>query len=337
MNGLKDHFERTIDYMRISVTDRCNLRCIYCMPSRGLVPMEHKEILRYEEIVRILKIAVRVGVRKVRLTGGEPLARKDIPYLIKLIKSIEGIRDLSLTTNGILLARYADKLAEAGLDRVNISLDSLKPERYREITRGGDINAVFSGIEAAEKAGLDPVKINVVPIRGINDDEILDFALMTLKYPYQVRFIEFMPFGMPGVWKPERLIPSEETRSVVEHIGPLTPVKLRKSGPARYFRFEGAAGVLGFISPLSNHFCGECNRLRLTADGKLRPCLFSETEIDLKSVLRSDAADAEIERLIRFSIEIKPEGHHMRIQNAEFRRSANAQKGATRPMSRIGG
>lgn len=337
MNRLKDHFERTIDYMRVSVTDRCNLRCIYCMPSRSLVPMQHKEILRYEEMVRILRVAARVGVKKVRLTGGEPLVRKDVPYLIKLIKSIEGIRDLSLTTNGILLARYADRLAEAGLDRVNISLDSLKPGRYREITRGGDINAVFGGIEAAEKAGLDPVKINVVPIRGINDDEILDFALMTLKYPYQVRFIEFMPFGLPGVWRPERLIPSEETRSVVERIGPLTPVKLRKSGPARYFRLEGASGVIGFISPLSNHFCAECSRLRLTADGKLRPCLFSETEVDLKSALRNDASDAEIERLIRFSIEIKPEGHHIRIQNAEFRRAVSARRGATRPMSRIGG
>ncbi len=337
MNGLRDNFKRTIDYMRISVTDRCNLRCIYCMPPDGLIPIRHKEILRYEEIVRVLKIAVDIGVRKIRITGGEPLVRNNIPYLIKLIKSIEGVKDLSLTTNGIMLEQYADSLSEAGLDRVNISLDSLKPERYGEITRGGDIRAVLRGIEAAEKAGLDPIKINMVPIRGINDDEIVDFARMTLKFPYQVRFIEFMPFVMPDIWSPERFIPAEEIRAVVESIGPLAPVKLRKSGPARYFSLDGAAGVLGFISPLSNHFCGECSRLRLTADGKLRPCLFSETEIDLKSALRSDAPDTEIERLIRLSIDVKPEGHNMRIQNTDIRKFVDAQRESARPMSRIGG
>ena len=337
MNGLRDNFKRAIDYMRVSVTDRCNLRCIYCMPPDGLIPIRHKEILRYEEIVSVLKIAVDIGVRKIRITGGEPLVRNNIPYLIKLIKNIEGVKDLSLTTNGIMLEQYADLLSEAGLDRVNISLDSLKPERYGEITRGGDIEAVLKGIEAAEKAGLDPIKINMVPIRGINDDEIVDFARMTLKFPYQVRFIEFMPFVMPDIWSPERFIPAEEIRAVVESIGPLAPVKLRKSGPARYFSLDGAAGVLGFISPLSNHFCGECNRLRLTADGKLRPCLFSETEIDLKSALRSDAPDAEIERLIRLSIDVKPEGHNMRIQNTDIRKFFDAQKESARPMSRIGG
>jgi cyclic pyranopterin phosphate synthase len=236
-----------------------------------------------------------------------------------------------------MLEQYAGPLSDAGLDRVNISLDSLKPERYGEITRGGDIGAVLKGIEAAEKAGLDPIKINMVPIRGINDDEIVDFARMTLKFPYQVRFIEFMPFVMPDIWSPERFIPAEEIRAVVESIGPLAPVKLRKSGPARYFSLDGAAGVLGFISPLSNHFCGECSRLRLTADGKLRPCLFSETEIDLKSALRSDAPDAEIERLIRLSIDVKPEGHNMRIQNTDIRKFVDAQKESARPMSRIGG
>jgi len=337
MNGVKDNFERTIDYMRISITDRCNLRCIYCMPSRGLAPMEHEEILRYEEIVRILKIAVRSGLKKIRITGGEPLVRKNVPYLIKLVKAIEGIGDLSLTTNGILLAQYADSLAEAGLDRVNISLDSLRPDRYRDITRGGDIDAVFNGIEAAAKAGLNPVKINMVPIRGINDDEIADFALMTFKSSYQIRFIEFMPIGTPNVWKPERFISSGEIKSLVERIGPLTPVRLRKAGPARYFRLDGASGVLGFISPLSNHFCGECNRLRLTADGKLKPCLFSETEIDLKSALRGDAPDAEVERLIRLSIQMKPEGHHIRIRNAKLGRFADIAGNPTRPMSRIGG
>jgi GTP 3',8-cyclase len=310
---------------------------MYCMPAQGLVPLEHEEILRYEEIVRILKIAVRVGVKKVRITGGEPLVRKDLPYLIKLMKGIEGIKDLSVTTNGILLERHADALVEAGLDRVNVSLDSLKSDRYREITRGGDINSIFRGINAAEKACLDPIKINMVPIRGINDDEIIDFAMMTLKSPYQIRFIEFMPFAMPAVWKPGKFISAGEIKAVVESIGPLTPVIKRKSGPARYFRFNGAPGILGFISPLSNHFCGECNRLRLTADGKLRPCLFSETEIDIRSALRSDASDAEIERLIRLSVEMKPEGHKMRIQDSELSRFVASQKDSARPMSRIGG
>jgi cyclic pyranopterin phosphate synthase len=337
MSGAKDNFRRTIDYIRVSVTDRCNLRCIYCMPSDGLIPIEHKEILSYEEIVRLLKIATRIGLRKIRITGGEPLVRKNIPYLIKLIKDVEGIDDLSLTTNGILLSQYADSLAEAGLDRVNVSLDSMRPDRYRDITRGGDIDEVFRGIEAAENAGLIPIKINMVPIRGINDDEIADFAAMTLKSPYQVRFIEFMPFGVPGIWSAEKFISSEEIRSIVENIGPLTPVKLRRSGPARYFRLDSAAGVIGFISPLSNHFCGECNRLRLTADGKLRPCLFSETEIDLKPVLRSDAPDEEIERLIRLSIAAKPEGHNMRIQNAELRRLTDNKNYRMRSMSKIGG
>jgi len=337
MNGLKDQYRRTIDYMRLSVTDRCNLRCMYCMPSQGLAPMEHKEILRYEEIVRIVKIAARLGVSRVRITGGEPLVRKDISYLVKLIKGIEGIKDLSVTTNGLLLEAYADSLVEAGLGRVNISLDSLKADRYREITRGGDINAVLRGIEAAGKARLDPIKINMVPIRGINDDEIVDFAMMTLKLPYQIRFIEFMPFGMPAVWSAEKYISAGEIKATVERIGPLFPAKMKKAGPARYFRFNDAPGVLGFISPLSNHFCGECNRLRLTADGKLRPCLFSETEIDLRSALRSDASDTEIERLIRLSVEMKPEGHSMRIQNSELNRFFSGQKDSARPMSRIGG
>ncbi len=338
MNGVKDHFRRTIDYIRISVIDRCNLRCIYCMPPGGVSPIEHKEILRYEEIIRILKIAADMGVKKIRLTGGEPLVRRDLPHLIRMITEIEGIKDLSLTTNGILLEQYADSLVRAGLDRVNVSLDSLRPDRYKEITRGGDIDAVLRGIKAAEKAGLGPIKINMVPIRGINEDEIMDFASMTLESPYQVRFIEFMPFGIPDVWKPERFIPSEEIRTIVESRGTLTPVTLKKSGPARYFRLDGAAGVIGFISPLSNHFCGECNRLRLTADGKLRPCLFSETEIDLKTALRNGAPDEEIERLIRLSIEVKPKGHKMGIRNPDLGRFADRESNSVRrPMSRIGG
>ena len=263
--------------------------------------------------------------------------QKILPGLVSSIKNIEGIKDLSLTTNGVLLEQYAEELAYAGLDRVNISLDSLMPDRYREITRGGDIDIVLKGIGAAQRAGLIPIKINMVPIRGINDDEIQEFAKITLKAPYQVRFIEFMPFGTEDMWRPEKFIPSEEIKSIVEHIGPLTPVKLRKSGPARYFRFDGATGVVGFISPLSNHFCRECNRLRLTADGKLRPCLFSETEIDLKPALRGSTSDAEIERLIKLSIKAKPDGHNIRIQDAGLRTQVNGRRDYRKSMSRIGG
>jgi cyclic pyranopterin phosphate synthase len=305
------------------------------MPSEDLIPMEHKEILSYEEIVRVIRIAAVIGVRKVRITGGEPLVRKDVAYLIATIRNIEGIKDLSLTTNGILLSRYADKLVEAGLERINISLDSLRPDRYEEITRGGDLNLVLRGIEAAEKAGLKPIKINMVPIRGLNSDEIEEFAKITLKFPYQIRFIEFMPFGTEGLWNTEKFISTDEIKSIVEGIGPLTPVKLKRSGPARYFRFESAPGVVGFISPISHHFCGECNRLRLTADGKLRPCLFSETEIDLKPALRGSAPDDEIKRLIKLSIQVKPESHH--IQNSELWSLMKKRESCRRPMSRIGG
>lgn len=345
---LSDNFHRKIDYMRVSITDRCNLRCIYCMPPQGLAPIEHKEILSYEEIMRVLRSAVKFGVRKIRITGGEPLVRKNITHLIKLIKEIEGIEDLSMTTNGVLLENYAEELSAAGLNRINVSLDSLKPEKYAEITRGGELNVVLQGIEAAEIAGLKPVKINMVPIRGINDNEIIDFAKLTEKHDYQVRFIEFMPFGTEDLWTPERFISADEMKTIVEHSFKLAPVKMKKSGPARYFRFEGASGVIGFITPLSNHFCKECNRLRLTADGKLRPCLFSETEIDLKPALRGGASDSEIERLITLAVAVKPEGHTLDPQSIFLQKGIFPNnKGCEslnpsvypykRPMSKIGG
>ena len=337
----KDNFNRLIDYMRISITDRCNLRCVYCMPSGGVKFLDHGEILRYEEITRVLRVAVNAGVSKVRITGGEPLMRKNVTGLVKMIKGIEGIHQLSMTTNGILLERFAEELAESGLDRVNISLDSLKPERYREITRGGDIEAVLRGIEAAERAGLTPIKINMVPIRGLNDDEIIEFAKMTFTAPYQVRFIEFMPFVEEGHWNGERFISTGEIQSRVEQAGAIIPEKMKKSGPAHYFRLDGAAGIVGFISPISSHFCDECNRLRLTADGKLRPCLFSETEIDLRPALRSGGADEEIRRLIELSITVKPKGHSMRMENAFPSQDCSPmniiRNRQRRPMSKIGG
>jgi cyclic pyranopterin phosphate synthase len=300
------------------------------MPSEGIKPVTHKEILTYEEILRIVRIAVPLGIKKVRLTGGEPLARKNITFLVASLKSIDGIENLSLTTNGVLLEKYAEELARAGLDRVNVSLDSLDPDRYKEITRGGSLERVLRGIEKAHDAGLRPVRINMVPIRGYNDNEIENFARITLTRPYQVRFIEFMPTGSGELWGPEKYIPVDEIKGIVGGVGRLSPVKLRRSGPARYFRFDGALGVIGFINAVTHKFCKECNRLRLTADGILRPCLFSETEIDLKTPMRNGASDKKIERLIRLSIEVKPEEHNIGCRDgSSFLR--------LKPMSKIGG
>ena len=325
---MKDPFGRKIDYLRISVTDRCNLRCMYCMSPEGVKQIKYKEILRYEEIVRIVELATSLGVRKIRITGGEPIARKNITYLISSLSAMRCIEDISLTTNGVLLERYADELARAGLDRVNISLDSLKHARFADITRGGTLKVVLRGIERAEKAGLVPIKINMVPIKGFNHDEIGEFSKITLTKPYQVRFIEFMPIGPKEMWRPDKYIPIQEIKKLVEETGKLFPVKMKKSGPAQYFRFEGAPGVVGFINAISNQFCRECNRLRLTADGKLRPCLFSETEIDLKTPLRSGAPDSEIRKLLKLSVDVKPEGHNL---------SCGSEFTALKPMSRIGG
>lgn len=328
MTLLRDNWSRIIDYMRISITDRCNLGCIYCVPEDGTKRIIYKEILSYEEIARVITVASALGVRKVRLTGGEPLTRKNFTRLISSIKKIGGIEDLSLTTNGVLLERYAAELACAGLDRVNVSLDSLKPERYSGITKGADIGMVLRGIRAAGEAGLLPLKINMVPIRGINDDEIAEFASLTITSHLHVRFIELMPAGHNDFWSMERHISTDEIKSKVEKLGCLEPVHSRKNGPARYFRLEGAQGVIGFISAITHHFCADCNRLRLTADGMLRPCLFSETEIDLKPALRGGAPDSEIERLLRLAIEVKPERHFME-KGIDLR--------AMRPMLRIGG
>jgi len=321
------------------------------MPAEGVSREMHGDILRYEEIIRVIKVAARLGVSKIRLTGGEPLTRRNIALLISLIKNIQGIKDLSMTTNGILLEKYAHQVADAGLDRINVSLDSLREERYRQITRGGELSSVLKGIDAAVQAGLKPVKINMVPIRGFNDDEILSFAEMTLNTEYQVRFIECMPSSNVDFWSPAKYMTTDEIKKIIEPLGPLTPVRVRKKGPSKYFRFKGAKGVLGFISALTHHFCHDCNRLRLTADGKLRPCLFSETEIDLRSALRRSTSDDEIERLLRLSIAVKPDGHRIGSrQNIPVRDVAGAMTDDSeelrplfndtiqkRPMSKIGG
>jgi cyclic pyranopterin phosphate synthase len=337
MSSLQDSFARVIDYLRISITDKCNLRCVYCMPPDGVAPARHSDILNYEEIIRIATIAARLGVRKIRLTGGEPLIRKNLAFLVSSLRAVPGIEDLSLTTNGILLGQHAQTLADVGLDRVNISIDSFRPDRYREITRGGDLESVLRGIQGAEQAGLRPLKINMVPIRGMNEDEILDFARITLDTDRHVRFIECMPTGSVSFWSPQKYMTTDEIKNIIETLGPLSPVRVRKNGPSKYYRLEGAKGVIGFISALTHHFCSDCNRLRLTSDGKLRPCLFSETEIDLRSALRSGASDLEIERLLKLSIEVKPKEHNLDSSVSALNPSPLTPHAVKRPMSRIGG
>jgi len=330
MTGIVDSFGRNINYLRVSVTDRCNLRCIYCMPPEGVPQMPHSEVLSYEEIRAVVQAAAELGINKIRLTGGEPMVRADLPKLIRMLSGVEGIQELSLTTNGVLLKEYALELKRAGLTRVNVSLDTLKPDRFRYITRLGKLEAVLGGIEAAKEAGFELVKINTVVMRGINDDEILDFARMTYEDGWHIRFIELMPFK--GV---AEFVPSSELRQRVSPLGKLEPCSdfggISGNGPATYYRLAGAKGTIGFISPLSEtSFCSRCNRIRLTSDGKLRPCLLGEEEVDLKAVLRSDFIGASIEelkRLIVKAVASKPE-HHLGQGNIKL---------VNRKMSQIGG
>ncbi|MCJ7791658.1 MAG: GTP 3',8-cyclase MoaA [Dehalococcoidia bacterium] len=323
-----DSFGRSINYLRISVTDRCNLRCIYCMPPEGVPQITHSEVLSYEEIRTVVQAAAELGINRVRLTGGEPLVRADLPKLIKMLSQIEGIEELSLTTNGTVLKKYARELKQAGLSRVNVSLDTLKPDKFRYVTRLGELKTVLEGIEAAKEAGFKPVKINTVVMRGINDDEILDFARMTYKDGWHVRFIELMPFK--GV---AEFVPSLELRQHISLLGKLEPcpdsIGITSNGPATYYRLVGAEGTIGFISPLTETaFCSRCNRMRLTSDGKLRPCLLGEDEIDLKMPLRNNASMEELKRLILKAVASKPEHHH--VEGGKIRL-------VKRKMSQIGG
>ena len=328
MSILKDSYQRSIDYLRVSITDRCNLRCIYCMPPEGVPQMSHTEILSYEEIRTVVRAAAGLGINKIRLTGGEPLVRAELPHLIKMLSQIEGIQELSLTTNGTFLKKYALELKRAGLPRVNVSLDTLKPDKFRYVTRLGKLKDVLEGIEAAKEAGFQPVKINTVVMRGINDDEILDFAKMTYKEGWHVRFIELMPFkGLA------EFVPSVELRQHINLLGKLEPcpdsIGITGNGPAMYYRLSGAKGTIGFISPLTETaFCSRCNRMRLTPDGKLRPCLLGEDEIDLKVPLRNNASMEELKRLILKAVASKPEHHHLEEGNVRV---------VKRKMSQIGG
>lgn len=325
----RDSFNRPIEYLRISVTDRCNLRCVYCMPEEGIPQISHQQILRYEEIARLARIVVGLGVSKLRLTGGEPLARRGVERLVAMLGSIFGVQDLAMTTNGILLAGAAQGLARAGLRRVNVSLDTLRPERYAAITRRGRLEEVLAGLEAARRAGLSPIKINMVVIRGLNDDEVVDLACKTVEDGWHVRFIEIMPLGPGRLWAHDGFVPTAQTRARIEAaFGPLQAADGQGAGPARYYRIAGAPGTIGFISPLSEHFCVRCNRLRLTADGQLLPCLMSEQGVDLRSPLRAGASDEDLRGLMLGAVLAKPVGHRMTAQAG--------QPGAA-PMSRIGG
>ncbi len=335
MTGLSDSFQRPINYLRISVTDRCNLRCIYCMPSNGVSLMSHGDILSYEEIYTVVLAAAELGINKVRLTGGEPLVRSGLPELIQMLAQIDAVNDISLTTNGLLLSRYAAELKQAGLQRVNVSLDTLKQDKFEFITRRnnnlgdvGNVGDVLEGIEAARSVGLNPVKINTVVMVGINDDELLDFATKTIDEGWHVRFIELMlPVGVSTT--AAQFISVSNMRERLKLLGELEPcLPSAGNGPAKYFRFPHARGTLGFITPVSEHFCFRCNRLRLTSDGKLRSCLLAEDEIDLRQPLRSGISSSGlIKHLIEEAVARKP--LHHRLDEGYMPKD--------RPFSQVGG
>ncbi|MEZ4527611.1 MAG: GTP 3',8-cyclase MoaA, partial [Desulfobacterales bacterium] len=292
---LIDRFDRTLSYLRVSITDRCNLKCMYCMPpGRQIRWLSHSEILRYEEILRIVRIGVGLGISKVRITGGEPLVRKDVYDFLGELNRIPGICDISLTTNGILLKENLEKLKEAGIRRLNVSLDTLSREKYTQITGMDAFVQVMEGIEKAAELGFDPVKINTVVMRGINDGELIDIARISLSRPFHMRFIEYMPIG-DAVQDRNRQILAPEIMKLLSTVDEILPVdRNARDGPAERYRFRNGRGEIGFIRPVSHHFCTQCNRLRLTARGGLRPCLLSDREIDIKTPLRNGASDREL-------------------------------------------
>jgi GTP 3',8-cyclase len=331
--GMIDSFNRDITYMRISVTDRCNLRCVYCMPKEGISRLGHDDILRYEEIRLVVAAAVNVGITKVRITGGEPLVRKGVVEFIADLRALRGIDDISLTTNGILLEQFARPLYEAGIRRINVSLDSLDPARYADITRGGDLQAVLRGIAAAHAVGFAPIKINTVAMKGGIEGELTAFARQTIDMPFQVRFIELMPLGGSDFTRPSQFLSNDDVRKIISRAYPLEPVNGKRGksdGPARLFRIPGARGEVGFISPLSHHFCSSCNRLRLTADGHLRVCLLSDAEVDLKGPLRAGCSTRDLEGLIRHAIAAKPREHALTAEGYTLKK-------CVKEMSAIGG
>jgi cyclic pyranopterin phosphate synthase len=327
---LTDSFGRTVTNVRISVTDRCNFRCRYCMPEEGMQWMDRHELLSYEEIARLVRILAGHGVRRVRLTGGEPLMRKDLDHLVRLLAAIPGIDDCALTTNGALLSEQAEALKAAGLQRVNVSLDSLDAETFTSIARRDQFDEVWKGIEAADAAGLRPVKLNVVLIRGVNDHEVPRFARLARERGFIPRFIEFMPIGMGDGWSRDKVVAGAEVVEAMERSTGVRLLPFERAGaqPADRYVFEDGVGEVGFINSVSEPFCSNCDRIRITSDGKLRTCLFSLGEADLKSLLRSGATDASIAESVRAAVARKEAGHL--INDPAFVRPE-------RTMSQIGG
>ena len=324
-----DHYNRRISYLRVSVTDRCNLRCIYCLPVKDLRLLDHAEILSYEEILEVVIAGTECGIRKVRLTGGEPLARRNFVQFVASVCRIPKLEDVSITTNGVLLKERAKEIFDAGVHRINISLDTLHRLKYAKITGYNCFDEVWEGLKEAEAVGFSPIKINVVAIRGLNDDEFPRLAELSVKKPYHVRFIEYMSIGHDSQWKPEKYISSDEIKSKLKCIGPLHRIpRATHDGPAERYRFESARGEIGFISVLSHRFCPTCNRLRLTADGKLRPCLFADNEVDVKTPIRNRCTRQDLKELFRKTIAKKPRQHHTKIPDS---------RDCLRPMYAIGG
>jgi len=325
---LSDNHNRKINYLRVSLTDRCNLKCIYCRPIGEIPRLKHSDILRYEEILRIINISSDLGVSKIRVTGGEPLLRKGVFGFLYDLNHISGIEDISLTTNGVFLSENIKKIKAVGIQRLNISLDSLDPRKFKKITGHDLFHQVWKGIEQAHALNFNPIKINVVALKGVNDDEFLSFAELTFSYPFHVRFIEHMPIGNAAVSSYRPLL-SSEIKDIVSSIGKLVPVnKGLFDGPADRYRFEGAAGEIGFISPISHHFCETCNRLRLTASGHLRPCLLSDYNEDLKTPLRKGFSDNALAEIILRAVKNKPSQHRL---------SPNHLNPVSSQMSSIGG
>jgi len=312
------------------VTDKCNFRCTYCMPAEGLEWLGRDEVLTFEEITRLVRILAQLGVDEIRLTGGEPLVRRDLPTLVAMLAAVEGVRDLSLTTNGVLLDRFAKPLVDAGLQRLNVSLDTLNHLRFAEITRRDALDAVLRGLAEAERhPQLRPIKINCVAVKGFTETEVPALAELARRKPYVVRFIEFMPLDADEAWREDDVLTGGEIRAIIEDLyGPLEELPAKASSTARRFRFSDGAGELGFVNPVSEPFCSTCDRIRLTADGQLRTCLFSRREWDLKTPMRDGAADGELVELLRFAVRHKELKH--RINDPGFVR-------ASRSMSQIGG
>lgn len=318
MDILRDKFGRTINYLRVSVTDRCNLRCVYCMPQEGVAHKDQTQILSFEEIYRIIRVAVALGIRKVRITGGEPLVRKDLPSLIAKLKTINGLNEIALTTNGIYLSDYARPLKIAGLDRVNISLDSLVPEKFHRITRGGGLEGALEGIESGLAAGFSPLKLNVVLLRGFNTDEIPSFVRLAEARPLHVRFIEYMNTGLGHFSEGEPYFSCVDAKNICAALWKLEPMDGLGSETARVFGIKGFRGTVGFVSPISEPFCFSCNKLRLTSNGRLRGCLHSSRAVDLKSAIDKGALDNDLVALIKEAAELKPESHNLSARPLVF-------------------